>query len=357
MSEKFEYILALTKQGDSAAQTAKELTGVASTAAQAESKLVSLTASYGKTALAAAGAVLSFQAVLAVLSSSVRAYEEQEQANIRLQGALRNTGNASAEAFRQLQAQASALQDSTAIADDAIQKVQASLLEFGTTMDEMPRFTQNVLDLAAAGYGLEASASAVGAAVAGNFSPLQRMLKVDFTDGSSRAETLAKALGEVEKRFKGLSAASAESLGGLKGTRIAMGELQERIGEVFLTAIDTPVKYWNQVLKNMMEGTPIDTSAIDAKRAQLRALNGAPGIGGPPHPQRQLELAENLQRQREDFSRTQALDSSLNYRHAISRFYVNDAGPVARGEIPACWATKVGRWGNSAFTAPSTLKF
>ncbi len=137
--------------------------------------------------------------VVDAFGSVIRAAEESQTAQVRLNEALRQTGQLTPAASRNLQELASTLQKETVFSDEAIQSVQQLLIQFGhLAVDQVPQATRAVLGLASAkGIDLTSAATIVSKAVAGEASALTRLgIQIDTTKQGTElyAEIMARLI-------------------------------------------------------------------------------------------------------------------------------------------------------------------
>lgn len=249
---KLKYEVNLTKTGDGAAAAAKELQAVGVAGEKAGQGLASMGRDF-KTAIAAlAGA--------AVIRESIQAFTEQDAASRRLSGTLTAMGKNAGDTARQLQLLAQSVVLPPGASRNSVLDAITELVRSGASSSELPKLTQHVLDLAAAGMSVERAADVMGNAISGDFGKLSKILNVDFPAGAGRAQNLAEALRLVQERFGGLaSAASGGAAGQLSQFSEAATSLKASLGEILMTG-STPylknlaesMQWWNGVIN----GTP-----------------------------------------------------------------------------------------------------
>lgn len=233
--QKLKYTVEVTKTGAGAKDAAKELQEV-SKAAETSGKSLGAMGREFKAAMAAvAGA--------AIIRESIQAFTEQDAAVRRLNGTLIALGRNGADTSRQLQALAQSVILPPGASRNSVLDAITELTRNGAATSELPRLTQMVMDLAAAGYGVERAADAMGNAVAGDFGKLAKILNVDFPAAAGRANNLAEALGLVQQRFGGLAASTAGGLGGgLAEFNENLTKIKESLGQIILTGLEPIVK-------------------------------------------------------------------------------------------------------------------
>ena len=174
-------------------------------------------------ALAAVGA-----ATVAIAASNLKAYYTQEEAELRLDAAIRATGKTiNAGALKRL---ASDLQEVTAYGDEGTIAMQAMLITLGADEQQVKRMTPVVLDLAAAfGMNLETSARLLARTVIQGDDALKRY-GISIADDIREAGDFEAMLGAVESRVGGTAEAMAGAGGGAKQLANAFGDLREIMG-------------------------------------------------------------------------------------------------------------------------------
>lgn len=176
----------------------------------------------------------------------VRVYDEQAQAQVRLESALLAQGAAVEETSKSLREYAEELQRGTRFGDETILGVEAIVAGFVRGEDQIKRATKAALDLSSAfGTDVQTSALKVAQAIETGTLSLGR-LQLQLTESQDPATRLNAALGAIEGRFGGLSeklatvgAGPLEQLGNVfSGFQATLGELIAKSPE-FNAFIDT----------------------------------------------------------------------------------------------------------------------
>lgn len=170
---------------------------------------------------------------------SVRAFEEQETANKRLQIAMQNLGVYSDSAFQKQLRFAESMQASSTFADEQVVELQATLTTFGLYGKQLEAVTKSTLDLATAQrIDLHTAAMLLGKAFVGETGALGRYgIVVDET--KSKVEQFAAIKAQIDRRFGGAASAELETHAGkVKSLGNNFGELQEKVGEDLARNID-----------------------------------------------------------------------------------------------------------------------
>ena len=180
----------------------------------------------GATKIASAlGLVLGAGALFQGLKSSIAKFEEQANAEKRLEEAVGGNINAFKE-------QASALQTVTTFGDEATLSAQAQLKTLGLTEEQVLRLTPLVLDLSArSGKDLNRSTKEVVSSLSTGSSTLEKY-GVELETTASLTENFDKAVQGLEKSVGGTAEATAKvGTGPLKQFQNRIGDIQESIGE------------------------------------------------------------------------------------------------------------------------------
>lgn len=168
----------------------------------------------------------ALRAIVDVTRESVKAYQEQEQADLR----LKRVAGELTDAFK---AQASALQESLGVSDDMVQGIQTMLLHFGEAPESVEATTRAILDFSAA-TGQDASAATrelLSGIESGRGAFKEYGVQVDLTGKASKdLEAATKALAA---KFGGSAETEAGTLTGqVNLAKAAFGELEEAWGGV-----------------------------------------------------------------------------------------------------------------------------
>jgi hypothetical protein len=266
-TQKLQYIIELLKTGDGASKAAQELEKLDHAQGKAAASSESLTA----------GTKRFYGAIAALIGAGfikrcLNEFGEWERAVHLLNGSLVASGNFTEGYSVELQGLAKSVADVAKIEDEMVISGQATLIQFGAMRSEMPRLTQAMVDMAAAGMNVQTASSALGAAISGEFAPIQRLLKIDFPEGATRAEKLEMALSTLEGRFGGLAAAQSKMTGGLNEANLALKDAEKAIGEFIANGIDEYVRAvkdaaektyeWEDSLRNWIGGTKTSSDAL-----------------------------------------------------------------------------------------------
>ena len=290
---KLRYTVEIGKTGTGAKDAAKDLEQVSKAAESSQKSLVAM----GREFKAAVVAFTGMQ----VVRESIRAFSEHEAAVQRLNGTLAATGRTGAATGAELQKLAQQLILPPGATQNGVLDAMSELLRNGAGMSQLPRLTQQVLNLAAAGIGLEQAADAMGNAIAGDFGKIARLTNVDFPAAAGRANNFAAALDAVDEKFKGMAKMASESqMGEVSKAKDAWneslaiaGEMGLRIASPFLQGIQGGLKRLNARL------TPPELKPEDdfrtpsaARQAELDAAQRKRDAWGPATAARELNRAQ-----------------------------------------------------------------
>lgn len=215
-----------------------------------------------KMAAAAAGAVAAV-AFVKFAAASIKAADDAERSQLKLQNALRNNAAAASVTISAYNEQAAALQDLTGVEDDTINETQAMLATFNLTGEEIQRLTPLILDLAAAkGISLNTATRAVARSTGGTTGALSRMGIV--VDADKMKVDAFGATMDALSGTQGSAAAQAKTLAGQQAILAAnFDDLQESVGTVIIAGLNPLVRALNFVvdLFNKMPG-PMKAVAV-----------------------------------------------------------------------------------------------
>jgi hypothetical protein len=232
--------------------------------------------SFGKLALAgvAAGAALAKG-----LSVSIAAAKVQEDAVNSLNVALRVTGKFTRQASQDFQEYASSIQAATRFGDEAILNSAALIQQLGnTSQSDLKRATQAAVDLASAlRIDLNTAALLVGKAAAGEVGSFSRYGLV-IKKGADNAETFARALDAINKKFGGTAAQQVNTFSGAtEQLSNTFGDVLEQFG-FFITDSDligTVVKSTTGFLQDFGAGLQF----IREELLGIRNIDAETGVG------------------------------------------------------------------------------
>ena len=187
----------------------------------------------GKAAAVVGAAFFGAKKIVAGFKKLIELAGEQELAEKKLEASLGRVSQA-------LLKQASALQKVSMFGDEAIIEAQALIAAFVDDEEAIKKATQATLDLAAAkGMDLTAAADLVSKTLGSSTNAMSRYgIEVNGAVGST--ERLDSLVGNIADKFGGQAKAQTETMAGaIKQLDMAMGDLGEDIGEVFIKPVTT----------------------------------------------------------------------------------------------------------------------
>lgn len=175
-------------------------------------------------------AAFAVDRIIAFGKASLKAFEEAEQAALKLSAAVGVNGGVSANVDRLLK-QADQLEAKSIFSAEQINGLQTAALQFGLTADEVERLTPIVVDFASAtGQDLNSAFGVIQAGVSGAEKGL-RAYGVTLEEGASKQQNYIAITDQLTKKFQGQAAAINETVGGqLKQLGDAWGDIQETVG-------------------------------------------------------------------------------------------------------------------------------
>ena len=203
-------------------------------------------------------AVAALGALTAGLTLATKAAMEDEAGQVELARQLKATTQATDRQVAAAEKFISSLSKQTAMADDQLRPALANLVRATGSLELSQTAMAITADLATAkNIDMETASVAVAKALAGQTAALVKLdpsLK-DLIDKSSSADDILKALNNTVGGAAEAFANTAE--GGAKNFGIAMGELQESIGAVFLPIMEKMIPILNNVANYMAENTTV----------------------------------------------------------------------------------------------------
>lgn len=208
----------------------------------AEKRLQKFSQNVGR--VAAAGFAVAGAAAVAFGVQSVRAFAEAERAQLELQFAFEKfpkLADTNVEALNRLN---QALMKKTRFDDDAIASAQGLLAQYELTGKQIQELTPLLLDYAArTGRDLPSAAEALGKAMLGQGRALKEV-GIDFEDAGSLAGNFDQIMAGLREQVGGFAEKDATTAAGkLEMLRNRFGEVQEKIGEALMPALDSLLKW------------------------------------------------------------------------------------------------------------------
>ena len=289
---------AIDAEGKAAADAAQNLTQLRVAMAAQNSAIADITASVGKMAKANEDAKkkgidwtqlkskldLAKQAYSAVKAELTglfneamrlaKAWEVQEQAELKLQAALKTGGMA--QSFEDFKAWAGAVQNATTYGDEFVLSLAAQAARFAGNEAQTKRATQATLDWASAtGGDATQGLQAIGRAVAGNAGGLQTLgiylsdNEQEWLKNANEAERLEFILQKLEGSYKGFSEALATTPTGiLTQCQNILGDIDEQVGRLVSPALYAGLS----VVKDYLTGQLDEVNAITGSAESLKGV-------------------------------------------------------------------------------------
>lgn len=203
-------------------------------------------------------AAAALGALTAGIGLATKAAMADEAAQVELARQLKATTQATDAQVKAAEDFITTLSRQTAMADDQLRPALANLVRATGSLELSQKAMAVTADLATAkNIDMETASVAVAKALAGQTAALVKLdpsLK-DLIDKSSSADDILKALNNTVGGAAEAFANTAE--GGAKNFSIAMGELQESIGAVFLPIMAKLIPVLNDVANYMAENTTV----------------------------------------------------------------------------------------------------
>lgn len=179
-----------------------------------------------------------FAGLTASIYGFAKAGQEQERAVNALNQSLKNSGNYSEEASKQLQKYAGELQKITLFGDETIVKAQSLIAAFGFEGDQLKRLTKATADLAQAkGMDLASAADVVAKSIGTSSNALGRY-GISMDGATSKSEKAEIVIGKINKLFGGQAEAAAKGLGSIDRMTNALSDMAEEIGLAMAPAVE-----------------------------------------------------------------------------------------------------------------------
>lgn len=213
-------------------------------------------------------AAFAYQVINRTIGTLVRAVEQQQLAEKKLETAIRSTGNATGISAGMMKVYASRLQSVTRFGDEAIISAQALLLTFTKIGREtFPDAIEASLNMSEAmGQDLQQTIVQVGKALNDPIKGVTalRRVGVQLTDQQEtqinqfvQMNDLASAqkiiLGELEVQFGGMARASLNTIGGaFQQLNNAWSDLLQRLGQRIIPALQSVSEILSDITLNFM---------------------------------------------------------------------------------------------------------
>jgi hypothetical protein len=176
------------------------------------------------------------KAILDFSKESVKAFAEQERADVQLSASLKQLGYDAKALTPVLKDQATAFQQTLGVSDDMVESMQALMIRYGTAPKDIKGATQAILDYAAAtGKDADSATQQLMRSIENGGKGLSKMgIVIDATGDKSK--DLAAAVEAMGEKFGGAAAAQGETFTGkMNKMEQQLGEVKEAFGSMIVT--------------------------------------------------------------------------------------------------------------------------
>jgi len=183
----------------------------------------------------------AFGVLTQAFTTHLKAYQEQEVALVKLNTALKQTGQFTADNVKTLTNYAAELQETTIYGDDLTETVMAQLLAMGLSVEQTKQATLQAANLAAVmGTDLNTAARAMADLFNGNTGMIGRYVK-GLDEAIIKSGDLDKIIKMLNERIGGQAEAMGKSsVGQIARMNNAIGDLKENTGEL-LSKVFSPL--------------------------------------------------------------------------------------------------------------------
>jgi len=187
------------------------------------------------------GTALASYISIQTVKNLVNAFMDAETATVALQSALKDTGAQSEEYYNQLTDLASQLQKTSAYEDDEIKRLQALLLSYGNTTQQVKQLTPFLVDLASKmslnsgeTVSLKQAYTAYTSAINGMEKPL-RQYGINLDDAIVKSKNATQITEQLQKATRNASKEFADTTkGSLTQMNNELGNVKEALGQILV---------------------------------------------------------------------------------------------------------------------------
>lgn len=181
----------------------------------------------------------SFKALEGVMKNSIKAFQEQEDAEKRLATAIASTGRTAEINQKTMLDYASSMQTVTKFGDEAIINAMALTQSFANlNQDGLQKVMPSILDFGEAIGSIDQAASLIGKTLAGETNLLARY-GIQIDDNATKSQKLAQITEQLGQKFGGMAEAMAQtSSGRIQVLKNTIDDLLETLGGTLVTALD-----------------------------------------------------------------------------------------------------------------------
>jgi phage-related minor tail protein len=264
---------------------------------QVESTSDKLLSSIKKLGIAAAAA-FSVNKIVDYAKASIKAYAEAEASVVKLNAALKATGQFSESTSRDLRDFATEMMRITVVDDDAAVSLLQVGVNMGLTAEQSKEATKGAIGLSRAyGVDLDSAMKAVAGAMQGSTAALSRYMP-QLKSATSEADKMRMVQEGLASAFDVAKAETDSVLGTQEQLKNSLGELREAFG--YLAA--TELKNTNKVMKDFVDRM---ADAI-TKAAELKIAVRAMEEGSATYAQKLLVAQDALKKLRQESALVQA---------------------------------------------------
>ncbi|WP_337871628.1 hypothetical protein [Ignavibacterium sp.] len=190
-------------------------------------------------------------------TSHLTAYQEQEAALVKLNTALKQTGQHTEENVKALTDYAAELQRSTIYADEVTETVMAQLLAMGLSVEQTKQATLQAANLATVmGTDLNSAARAMADLFNGNAGMIGRYVK-GLDEAVIKSGDLNKIIAMLNDRIGGQAEAMGQTAAGqIAKMNNAIDDLKENTGELLSNALGPIVKMLADITEKLNTLSP-----------------------------------------------------------------------------------------------------
>jgi hypothetical protein len=282
------------------------------------------------------------------LGDLVEASNVQEDAEVKLAAALKNTGQYSEDAYKGLLDYASALQEQTRYGDEAILSATTLAQNIGRfAAEELPAVQKAAIGLAEAyEMDLNTAMKLIGRAAKGQTQTLTRYgIVLDMT--ASKEEQFAQLLEQGADKFKLAKDAAASGAGELEQYGNLVGDLKESLGTLIKTAllpvisnlkngITVAINFFQSLTETSLQTTIRELEDLGVSVERINKLKQLSLQAEVIKLNQELqETNKNQQSQEEIVEHIEDLQQKLNREAAIYAGHVQEAAKNSKAAVPA----------------------
>lgn len=206
---------------------------------------------------------VAFAGMTASVFGFIEAAREHEMAVNSLNQALKNQGNFTEQASKDLQDYANSLQSVTLFDNTAIVAAQKMIATFGIEGEQLKQLTKATLDFAQAkGVDLVSASELIAKSVGSSTNALARYgVVIEGSAGS--AERVSSALRGLNKLYEGQAEAATAGLGSTIQLKNALGDLAKEIGLALAPTVTELAKSLTKVVEQMQQNPEVAKMAAE----------------------------------------------------------------------------------------------